>query len=246
MGLPVSVHVRGDEPDSAEVRYRVATVFADLRRADAVFSPYRDDSELSRWERGELAVADADPVFAEVLALCDEARERTGGWFEPRGLPDPRTAAPRFDPSGLVKGWAVERAAQHLRQLQRYSWCLNAGGDVLVHAEPGTPAWRIGIEDPANPGRVLAVVERHGGAVATSGTAHRGGHIRDPHTGESATAVRSVTVAGPQLLWADVYATAAAARGPLALRWLETLDGHAGLLVSASGLCQVTAAWPGP
>jgi thiamine biosynthesis lipoprotein len=244
MGLPVSIHVRCADPDPAELGERVAAVFAGLRHADAVFSPYRDDSDLSRWERGELTAGAADPAFAEVLALCDQARARTDGWFDPRGLPDPRTGTPRFDPSGLVKGWAVQRAADHLRALRGVSWCLNAGGDVLVHAEPGHPAWRIGIEDPDRPAHLIHVLDRREGAVATSGTARRGAHIRDPRTGRPAEGVRSVTVTGPDLLWADVYATAAAARGPRALHWLDTLDGHAALLVSASGLRQVTATWP--
>lgn len=55
---------------------------------------------------------------------------------------------------------------------------------------------------------------------------------------------------GPDLLWSDVYATAAAARGPRSLHWLEALDGYAALLVSASGLRQVTTTttttWPVP
>jgi len=244
MGLPVSIHLRGPDPDGSQARDAVAACFAVLRHADAVFSPYRDDSDLSRWERGELAADAADPTFAEVVALCDEARDRTGGWFDPRGLPDPRTGSPRFDPSGLVKGWAVQRAAGQLRQLRRYSWCLNAGGDILVHAEAEHPAWRVGIEDPDDPQRLLQVLERRDGAVATSGTARRGRHILDPYTRRPADAVRSVTVTGPDLLWADVYATAAAARGPRSLHWLETLDGHAALLVSASGLRQVTIGWP--
>ncbi|MEU7873913.1 FAD:protein FMN transferase [Dactylosporangium sp. NPDC049140] len=243
MGLPISLHVRGEDPDGPEVRLGAEAVFAELRRFDAMFSPYRDDSDLARFERGERP---DDPLFAEMLALCDEARARTGGRFDPRGLPDPRTGAPRFDPSGLVKGWAVERSAAHLRKLRRYSWCLNAGGDVLVHAEEDHPAWRVGIEHPDDPARLLQVIERRTGAVATSGTAHRGAHIVDPATGQPATAVRAVTVTGPQLLWADVYATAAAAAGPRSLEWLGTLDDHAALLVSASGLIQCTEAWPAP
>nr|BFE59019.1 FAD:protein FMN transferase [Dactylosporangium thailandense] len=246
MGLPVSIHVRGDDPDGAEVRAGVEAVFADLRHADAVFSPYRDDSDLNRWARGELAAGAADPAFGEVLALCERARERTGGWFDPRGLPDPRTGTPRFDPSGLVKGWAVQRAAERLRRLRRHSWCLNAGGDVLVHAEDDHPAWRVGIEHPDDRARLLHVLERRDGAVATSGTAHRGHHIVDPTTGRPASAVRAVTVTGPELLWADVYATAAVARGPGSLPWLGTLEGHAALLVSASGLVRVTEHWPAP
>jgi thiamine biosynthesis lipoprotein len=248
MGLPISVHIRGEEPDGPRVEQRVAALFAELRRADGVFSPYDENSDLSRWERGELTLADADPALANVFGLCDEARDRTQGWFDPRGLPDPVTGAPRYDPSGLVKGWAVQRAAEHLRdlaELPEHGWCVNAGGDVLLHTPDGQPAWRIGIEDPADPGRVLRVIERRHGGVATSGSAHRGAHIIDPHTGRPATGVQAVTVIGPDLLWADVYATAAAAWGPWALDWLDSLEGYAALVISASGLQQATANWPG-
>jgi FAD:protein FMN transferase len=241
MGLPVSVHVRG--PDPSEVSSRVASLFADLRRADEVLSPYRAGSDLSRWERGELALADADPLLAHVFELCDEARERTAGWFDPRRLPDPVTGASRYNPSGLVKGWAVQRAAERLQDLAGYGWCVNAGGDVVLHAPDDQPAWRVGVEDPADPRAILRVVERRTGGVATSGSVHRGAHIIDPHTGQPATGVRSVTVVGPDLMWADVYATAAAARGPWALDWLETLAGYAALVVSASGLQQATDNW---
>ena len=244
MGLPISIHVRGGEVACAHVEQHVAQVFADLRHADAVFSTYRDDSDLSRWERGELALADADAGLADVVALCDGARDRTGGWFDPRGLPDPRTGEPRYDPSGLVKGWAVQRAAQHLADLDGYGWCLNAGGDVLVHAPADQPPWRIGIEDPDDPGRVRWTITRRNGSVATSGTAHRGAHIINPHTGRPATAARAVTVIGPELLWADVYATAAAARGKAAMQWFDGLDGYEALLVDPAGLRRTTGGWP--
>jgi thiamine biosynthesis lipoprotein len=246
MGLPVSIHVRGDRLTDEGVEHRIAAVFAELRHVDAVLSPYRDGSDLSRWERGALRIADADPMLAEVVALCDEARQRTDGWFDPRGLPGPRTGEPRYDPSGLVKGWAVERAARHLTGPSRLGWCLNAGGDVLVHAPAGQPAWRIGVEHPDDPARVMRVLERRAGAVATSGSAHRGAHIVDPHTRRPATATRAVTVTGPALMWADVYATAAAARGPASVGWLEGLDGYEALLVARSGLLRVTGGWPAP
>jgi FAD:protein FMN transferase len=244
MGLPISVHLRGGDPSGPRAEEHVARVFADLRHADAVLSPYRQESDLSRWERSELALADADGDLAHVLALCDEARRRTDGWFDPRGLPDPHTGRPRYDPSGLVKGWAVQHAARDLADLPGSGWCLNAGGDVLVHAPADQPPWRVGIENPDDPSRIMRVIERRDGAVATSGSAHRGAHIIDPYTHQPATAVRAVTVVGPELLWADVYATAAAARGPWALDWLDGLDGYEALLVSPSGLQQVTAGWP--
>jgi thiamine biosynthesis lipoprotein len=244
MGLPVSIHLRGQDTASDAVEDAVAAVFAELRRVDEVLSPYRDDSDLSCWERDELTLNDADPMLAEVIPICDQARDRTGGWFDPRGLPDPRDGHPRYDPSGLVKGWAAERAARHLAHLPGYGWSLNAGGDVLVHAPDDQPPWRVGIEHPTDPTRVMRVIEVRAGAVATSGSTHRGRHIIDPRTHRPATTSRAVTVTGRTLLWADVYATAAAARGTAGLAWLNNLDGYEALMVTTSGLLHTTTGWP--
>ena len=243
MGLPVSVHVRGTELTSAQVEGRVQAVFADLHRADSVFSTYRNDSDLSRWENGALRPEDADPALAQVLALCEEARQGTGGWFDPRGLPDPIDGRLRYDPSGLVKGWAVERASRHMAELGDHDWCLNAGGDIVVFTSAGNAAWRVGIEDPADPQRVMAVVPLRVGAMATSGISHRGAHIIDPFTRRPATALRSVSVTGPSLLWSDVYATAAFAMGGQALDWLEGVSGYEALLIDIGGSAITTGGW---
>ncbi|MDG4799597.1 FAD:protein FMN transferase [Micromonospora sp. WMMD980] len=245
MGLPVSVHLRGPLVRTPGVEDRVARVFAELRAADAVFSTWRPESVVGRLRGAPPGpAATADPLVREVAGLCETARERTGGWFDARRLPLPLGGA-GFDPSGLVKGWAVERAARHLTDLADHDLCLNAGGDVLLRTTPGRPPWRIGIEDPDRSARMLDVVERAGGAVATSGTARRGAHITDPRAGRPAEALRSVTVVGPDLLWADVYATAAVAGGVDAPAWLATLDGYAALLVDAAGRVRVTPGWPG-
>lgn len=244
MGLPVSVHLRGPEVHTDAVAERVERVFAELRGTDAVFSTYRPESVLGRLGGALPDPATTDPVVREVVELCEEARARTDGWFDARHLPLPDGGL-GFDPSGLVKGWAVERAARHLTDLSGHDLCLNAGGDVLLRTAPGRPAWRVGIEDPEHPERMLDVVERTHGAVATSGTARRGTHINDPRAGRPSEAVRSVTVVGPELLWADVYATAAVARGTDALDWLATLDGYAALLVDATGQVRATPNWPG-
>ena len=245
MGLPVSVHVRGAEsvrrPSS-----RVAAVFAELRRADAVFSPYRDDSDLSRWDRGELALADADPTLAEVVALGERGPGAHRRLVRPAGPARPAHRPPRYDPSGLVKGWAVQRAARHLAELDGHGWCLNAGGDVLVYAPTDQPPWRVGIEDPDDPERDPRGSSNGGTARwpppgPPTGAPHR--WTRAPR--RPATGVRAVTVIGPELLWADVYATAAAVRGPGALPWLEDLEGYEALLVAPSGLVHTTTGWPG-
>ncbi|WP_222106007.1 FAD:protein FMN transferase [Catellatospora sichuanensis] len=239
MGMPVSLHLRGPGLDSAPVRRSVDAVFALLREADAVFSTYRTDSDVSRIDRGELTVADAHPWVADVAALCDEAREHTGGWFD-AWLPAP-DGARWWDPSGLVKGWAVERAAE---LLSGADFCLNAGGDVVVSAAPGHPPWRVGVEDPRQPSRLAEVLTLTSGAVATSGTAQRGAHIVDPYRRSTTADVAGVTVTGPSLRWADVYATAAAASGVTGLDLLRG-TGYEGMLIGRDGRARVTEGFAG-
>ncbi|MGY1643936.1 FAD:protein FMN transferase [Geodermatophilus sp. SYSU D00703] len=114
--------------------------------------------------------------------------------------------------------------------------CLSAGGDLLCRtADPDAPPWRTGIEDPRDPRRVLAVVPVRTGAVATSGTAHRGAHLVDARTGRPPEGVASVTVVAARLTDADVDATAAYARDADAARWLGARPGRTGLVVWADG-----------
>ena len=134
----------------------------------------------------------------------------TGGVFDARGH-DP---AGRLDPSGFVKGWAVDEAADRLTAAGARSFAVNAGGDVVLRGEaaPGR-AWRVGIRDPRAADRVAAVLHLTDGAVATSGLYERGGHVRDPRSGRIPGAYASVTVIGPTLGLADAWATAALALG---------------------------------
>ncbi len=133
MGLPVSVHVRG-EVDSPEVATAVEQVWGMLRRVDEVFSTWRADSQLMRLRRGELDPAAAHPWLDEVEGLCREAQERTGGLFSAWS-----TTTGDYDPTGLVKGWAVEKSSQLLTEAPRVSFCINAGGD-LVAGHGGGPS----------------------------------------------------------------------------------------------------------
>jgi thiamine biosynthesis lipoprotein len=135
-----------------------------------------------------------------------------------------------------VKGWAVQRAAATFEALEETDFCLSAGGDMVCRTQSaGSPGWRIGIEDPREPGRVVAVVPVRDGAVATSGTAHRGAHIEDPRTGVTPDALASVTVVGDDLTWVDIEATAAFVLGHEAGAWLAGRPGRTGLIVHADG-----------
>ena len=203
MGLPVSIHVRG-EVDRPELRTAVEQVWGVLHRVDAVFSTWRQDSELMRLRRGDLAAAHGHPWLAEVEQLCAEAQSRTGGLFSAS------FDRSHHDPTGLVKGWAVERAALHLRHVPGISWCVNAGGDLLAGAgrDAVPSSWLVGVEDPRKHGAVAATVPLRVGGLATSGAAARGAHVLDPRTGTPVGREGSATVWGPSLLWADVWATA--------------------------------------
>ena len=212
MGLPVSIHLRGPDVRGPEAERAVAAAYTELARLDALFSTYRPDSPVSRQRRGE--VVDDDPLLVEVAALCADAQELTGGAFT-AWLPDADGGVTRYDPTGLVKGWAVDRAALELAGLPATAWAVNAGGDVLVgrhaHVAPegeDAAAWRIGVEDPADRSRMMAVVPLTRGALATSGTAARGAHLYDPKTGQMVDRTGSRTVVADTLLWADVWATA--------------------------------------
>src|SRR5438445_102404 len=50
-----------------------------LHWVDATFSTYRDDSDVSRFGRGSLPLAQAAPELAEVLAACRAVSELSGG-----------------------------------------------------------------------------------------------------------------------------------------------------------------------
>ncbi len=213
MGMPVSIHLRGGDLAGDAAAHAVAAAFASLREMDAVFSTYRPDSDLMRLRREEIPISACSPLVAESLEIGEDAERLTRGAFTtllPTGEGDLA-----FDPTGLVKGWAVDRAAAPLTSLVGTSFCINAGGDLLVgaHADlprtgPDSISWRVGVEDPRDRTRIATTVSLTEGAVATSGTAARGAHLYDPATGDQVSRSGSVTVTGPTLVWADIWATA--------------------------------------
>jgi FAD:protein FMN transferase len=212
MGMPISIHVRSADVDSPVLVRAVEEAFDLIREADRLFSTYQHDSEVSRIRRGELDPGQADPLVREVIAACRKAGELTGGAFTDQ-LPG-GDAVLGFDPTGLMKGWAADRAASALANLPGASYCLNAGGDVVVGGSSGEAGdgsgalWRVGIEDPRDRSRIAEIVQLGHGGVATSGNAARGAHLYDPATGTFVQRTGSVTVVGPTLMWADVWATA--------------------------------------
>jgi thiamine biosynthesis lipoprotein len=253
MGLPVSVHARGEGARSEPVEALIRDVLAELHVVDQVFSTWKPESAINRLRRGEITLAECPPEVAEVLDLCDEAGRRTDGWFN--HLLDDGNGRRRIDPTGLVKGWAIDRTLADLVQgldqqgFDEIDLAVNAGGDVAVHsALRGGRSWTAGVEDPADRSQIVATLPMSRGGIATSGNAARGTHIIDPFTGAAVDRGGSVTVYGPSLMWADVLATAAFAYGDECGPWLAQLPGWSGqgwgaVLVTAGGA--VTELFPG-
>ncbi|MFF6958685.1 FAD:protein FMN transferase [Streptomyces sp. NPDC008317] len=232
MGTVFSFDVRGGGDRVAAALHAAA---AWLHHVDEVFSTYRPDSQISRLAAGTLTLSACSPDVREVLALCETAGRLSHGWFS-------TGYAGGFDPTGLVKGWAVERAVAMLASAGADAVCLNGGGDVQVYGGP----WRIGVADPLRPGALVRVVHTDGElAVATSGPAERGCHILDPFTHQPpAPALASLTVVCRGLTDADARATAGYAMGPArARRWLESLPDTEGFAVAADGATWQTAGY---
>ncbi|MDT5039458.1 MAG: FAD:protein transferase [Actinoplanes sp.] len=216
MGTVVSIDL-ADHLPSEVLTTLIGDTCAWLHEVDARFSTYKDDSEVCRLRRGEIALADCSPDMRHVLTACADLWRETDGYFD-------ANAGGQLDPSGYVKGWSVEVASARLAAAGSVNHCLNAGGDIRMRGRnaDGDP-WRVGIRHPWQADKISWVLAVSTGAVATSGTYERGGHVLNPRTGKPAQGLRSVTVVGPDLSLADAYATAALAMGEPGITWLAKL-----------------------
>jgi FAD:protein FMN transferase len=216
MGMPITVNVAREDVDPGALD----EVFADFQHLDNVFSPFIETSEVSRIDRGDLAPEEAGELASQVIYLCRQYERATGGYFS-------AWIGGRFDPSGLVKGWAIDRACSILDRHGYRDFFVDAGGDVQTRglSSAGQP-WRVGVRHPVERDKLACVVLVSGSAVATSGTYEKGQHIIDPHTGEPASNLLSFTVVGPDILQADVFATAAFAMGMAGLDFIRKTPGY--------------------
>lgn len=228
MGTVFSLDIRtpGVEPGVVDEAIEL------LHELDARFSPYRPDSEISRIRSGEITAEHAHPEVRFVIAECARLQAATDGYFS-------AYASGLFDPSGYVKGWAIERVSDLLRSAGSTSHCVNGGGDVQCVGIAGDKPWRVGISDPRAPGALVTTIAGQDLAVATSGTAERGSHILDPHTGLPVeNALLSLTVTGRAVTICDAYATAGFAMGTGARAWFSKQHS-----VLALGIAQDGTMW---
>ena len=232
MGMPITIAILDAGATDADLE----TVFGYFQGVDARFSPYKGDSELSRLNRGEVALDDVSDEMREILALAEQTKQESKGYFDIR-RPDGM-----LDPCGIVKGWAIRGAARLLAGLGYQNFFVDAGGDIQASGcNSDGEDWRVGIRSPFNDDIVKILAPGRCG-VATSGTYLQGAHIYDPHRGRAPeTDIVSLTVIGPDVLEADRFATAAFAMGKRGISFLEHLPGLEGYMIDDRGMAMFTS-----
>ncbi len=229
MGMPITIEIVDADARASSIR----KVISYFHYVDEKFSTYKTTSEISKINRGEIAEADYSDDMRQVFLLSDQTREETGGYF------DIRTAQKGYDPSGLVKGWAIWNAAQILKKDGCANFYVDVGGDIQVFGKnKDILPWSIGIRNPFDRSQIVKTVRLgKNEGIATSGTYVRGEHIYDPlHQHAPANAIMSLTVIGKNIYEADRFATAAFAMGEQGIFFIERLKGFEGYMIDKNGI----------
>ena len=237
MAMPFTVKLKATPAMGLSIQ-RVATyrqlIQQELDRLDHEFSPFRSDSLVRRFARQELTAPQLTRDFQTVYGWAVRAQDQTAGAFNP-------FFAGHYDPTGLVKGWAIQRVfEQYLRPaLTRgdlVAAAINGAGDVQTGVAPGSDFyWRVGIENPLDPIRPTYAYRLQNAAVATSGTRQHGDHI----VRQAPASLQQATVVCPTLTPADIYATAAVAMGRSRFLTFSRQHQLSGLLVTTGPHAQV-------
>jgi FAD:protein FMN transferase len=225
MGTAISIDI--EDPVDQKIIDEIVHWF---HQVDATYSTYRLESPISRYGLVRVTRADLTPEINEILDLCETLRLESSGAFDPWAVPAPNGST--FDPSGIVKGWAVECASDILESNDCANYSINAGGDIIVRGTKSGVPWRIGLRHPYSPQSLAMVIELSGRfAIATSAAYERPGHIIDPNSNRPATSIASATVVGPSLTFADAFATTIFVKGVDGLQWLQQHPEYDGCVI---------------
>src|SRR5260221_201529 len=221
MGMPIIV-----DPGNSEI-------FNYFREIDERFSPYKKNSEVTMINDGRLKLKNVSRDMKLILKLAEETKQETDGYFD-------IYRNKMMDPSGIVKGWAINTSSKILTDLGCENYYINAGGDIQTKGGP----WTIGIRNPFNIHENVKVVYLNGEGIATSGTYEKGNHIYDPHSSSHKkfeNAIISLTVIASNVYEADRFATAAFAMGIDGINFIEKQDGLEGYMIDMHGIGTMTS-----
>lgn len=224
-GTVVTFDIRDEHLDESALE-AIAEAVDYLHQVDRWFSTYRIDTPITALRMGFADLSQMPAVVRDVLSRCELVKALTHGVFDPWAVDG------GVDPSGFVKGWAADVAADKIVSHGFMNVAVNAAGDITCRGEqsPGQP-WIIGIRHPEDAQTIVATTEVVEGAIATSGEYERGKHIVNPLTGKRDMALRSATVVGPDGGMADALATALLIAGIPGVEWFAQLPGWSGYLI---------------
>lgn len=230
MGMPITVEMVGTASSG-----NVEAIFTYFTEVDSRYSTYKPDSEISQINSG-LPRSEWSAEVKQVLKLCEQTKRQTDGYFD-------ITRNGKIDPSGLVKGWSINNAAELLLKRGVDDFYIEAGGDIQTAGKnaDGQP-WRVGIRNPFNAAEIVKTIQLSDGAIATSGTYIRGEHIYNPHDSyKAANSIASLSVIGSNIYDADRFATAAFAMGTKGIQFVESLPGFEGYMIDNEGIATMTS-----
>lgn len=233
----MGTHITVEIVDAAPVENAIEKVFSYFDYVDNKFSTYKDSSEISKINRGEINESGYSHDMKEVFALCAKTKKETNGYFDivaKNGL---------YDPSGIVKGWSIYNASQILLRDGFKNLYIDAGGDIQVYGHNAkNEEWSVGIKNPFNQKEIVKVIYLKDKGAATSGTYIRGQHIYNPFKmDEPILEIVSLTVIGPNVYEADRFATAAFAMGKKGIAFIEELKNFEGYMIDNKGIATMTS-----
>jgi thiamine biosynthesis lipoprotein len=234
MGMPIIVEIA----DGIATQDGINKVFDYFKYVDEKFSVFKKDSEITKINNGQILEKDYSRDMEEIMKLSEQTKKETNGYFD---IIDNNR---KYNPSGIVKGWAIYNAAELLIKMGYENFYVDAGGDIQVHGKNEQKSdWKIGIKNPFKMNEIIKVVylDKNQG-IATSGTYIRGQHIYNPKDRkEEMSEIVSLSVIGPNVYEADRFATAAFAMQREGINFIEKLNGFEAYMIDKNGIATMTS-----
>lgn len=231
MGMPITIEV----VDSSSTVKDLRDVFNYLHLVDQKFSPFKKNSEVSRMNANNFSDKKTSLEMKKVILLCKKTKDETEGYFN-------AYHDGKFDPSGIVKGWAIKKSSMLLKEKGFKDFYIEAGGDIQVSGRNRKgKRWTVGIRNPFNVKEIVKAVFLTNEGIATSGEYERGRHIYNPHSRKIQRDIVSITVIGPDVLEADRFATAAFAMGKRGILFLEKQKKLQSFMIDKDGIATSTS-----
>lgn len=235
MGMPITIEI---VDKNANVN-SLTLGFDYFKYVDDKFSTYKNNSEIMKINRGEIREENYSNDMKEVFKLSEKTKKETNNYFDIK-KPDGS-----YDPSGLVKGWAIHNVVLLFKKNGYKNFCIEAGGDIETNGVNDIgKLWTVGIRNPFKNEEIVKILESKDKGIATSGTYIRGAHIYNPNNkknkNEKIEDIVSLTVIGDNIYEADRFATAAFAMGKDGIIFIENLPGFEGYMIDKNGIATMT------